>query len=101
MIYSLSEVITKQSKTLVEPLRRYLNKHPVYIFTISGRSNRLFYLSKSTAYAQLEMIKKQVEHPLNDFEIEREDYHDLDNRLDRLILTDGTIFEISQHRILW
>ena len=101
MFYSLSDIITKKAQELVSPLKTYLSINPVYIYTISGRRNGLFYISKSTAYYELEMLKKQIEHPFNDQEIESEDYNDLDNRLERLVLTDGTVIEISQHRILW
>ncbi|MGD1336135.1 hypothetical protein ACP6H1_27455 [Vibrio harveyi] len=101
MTYSLSEIITKKAQTLVEPLAAHLRKNPVYIYQVSGSVTTSCFLSKASAYTQMEMIRAMAASELNEHEIEREDYHDLDNRLDRLVLKDGRVFEISQHRIIW
>lgn len=101
MTYSLSEIITKKSKALVKPLTSYLRNNPTYIYMVKGPLTSSYFLSKSSAYTQMEMIRATAASELNDHEIEREDYHDLDNRLERLVLKDGRVFEISQHRIIW
>ncbi|GAB7221335.1 hypothetical protein VoSk93_05460 [Vibrio owensii] len=101
MIISFSEYLVKNMVALAQPIQTYLRKNPVYIYRVGGARTSSYFLSKETAYSQMEMIQATANSELNSRQIEREDYHDLDNRLDRLILTDGTIFEISQHRILW
>ena len=86
---------------LSQPIQTYLRKNPVYIYRVGGARTSSYFMSKETAYAQMEIIKATAESDLNPHQIEREDYHDLDDRLERLILKDGKTFEISQHRILW
>ncbi|EGQ8030287.1 hypothetical protein [Vibrio parahaemolyticus] len=101
MTSSLSEIISKKSQPLVDKLKGYLKNNPVNIYRVGGPLTSSYFLSKSSAYAQMEMVLSMANSDLNSHEVEREDYHDLDNRLERLTLTDGTIFEISEHRILW
>ncbi len=101
MNIGLNEIITKKAKTLVNPLTAYLRKHAVYIYCVRGELTSTYFLSKSSAYAQMEVIKATADSDLNSHEIIREEYHDLDNRLDSFTLSSGVTFEITSHRILW
>ncbi|WP_431786923.1 hypothetical protein [Vibrio harveyi] len=100
-MFQLSEVITQHAATLVSPLTTYLRKNPVHIYMLSGDVTRSFFISKATAYAQLESIRDIANSELNSHNVIEESFNDLDERLESFTLSSGTTFEISQHRILW
>ncbi len=101
MDIELSEVITKKAQSLASPLQAYLRKHAIYIYQVKGEFTSTYFLCKASAYSQLELIQATANSDLNDHTIVREDYHDLDNRIESFTLNTGVTFSISQHRILW